>query len=98
MPGNSCLICALSLAGPLAPLVIEGAVNGELFEWYAQNQLCPTLSPGQVVMDNLSSHHWASIRTFIEAQKCTLLYLSPYSPEFNPIERLFSRLKALLRG
>ncbi len=49
-------------------------------------------------MDNLSSHHWASIRTFIEAPKYTLLYLSPYSPEFNPIERLFSRLEALLRG
>ena len=96
---NHTLICAQSLAGPLAPLVIEGAVNGGLFEWYVQNQLCPTLSPGQVVvMDNLSSHHWASIRTLIKAQKCTLLYLSPYSPEFNPIERLFSRLKALLRG
>lgn len=49
-------------------------------------------------MDNLSSHHRASVRTFIEAQECILLYLSPYSPEFNPIERLFSRLKALLRG
>ena len=74
---NHTLICAQSLAGPLAPLVIEGAVNGELFEWYAQNQLCPTLSPGQVVvMDNLFSHHRASIRTFTEAQKCTLLYLS----------------------
>ena len=73
---NHTLICALSLAGPLAPLVIEGAVNGELFEWYVQHQLCPTLSPGQVVMDNLSSHHRASIRTLIEAQKCTLLYLS----------------------
>ena len=96
---NHTLICALSLAGPLAPLVIEGEVNGDLFEWYAQNQLCPTLSPGQVVvMDNLSSHHWASVRTFIEAQECILLYLSPYSPEFNPIERLFSKLKALLRG
>ena len=96
---NHTLICAQSLAGPLAPLVIEGEVNGDLFEWYAQNQLCPTLSPGQVVvMDNLSSHHRASVRTFIEAQECILLYLSPYSPEFNPIERLFSRLKALLRG
>ena len=96
---NHTLICALSLAGPLAPLVIEGAVNGEFFEWYVRNQLCPTLSPGQVVvMDNLSSHHRASVRTLIEAQGCTLLYLSPYSPDFNPIEMLFSKLKALLRG
>jgi transposase len=96
---NHTLICALSLAGPLVPLVIEGAMNGELFEWYVQDQLCPTLSPGQVVvMDNLSSHHRASIRTLVEAQGCTLLYLSPYSPDFNPIEMLFSKLKALLRG
>ena len=96
---NHTLICALSLAGPLAPLVIEGALNGEFFEWYVQNQLCPTLSPGQVVvMDNQSSHHQASIRTLIEAQECTLLYPSPYSPDCNPVETLFSRLKALLRG
>ncbi len=96
---NHTLTCALSLAGPLAPLVIEGAVNGEFFEWYVRSQLCPTLSPGQVVvMDNLSSHHWTSVRTLIEAQGCTLLYLSPYSPDFNPIEMLFSKLKALLRG
>ena len=96
---NHTLICALSLAGPLAPLVIEGALNGEFFEWYVQNQLCSTLSPGQVVAtDNLSSHHRASIRTLIEAQECTLLYLSPYSPDFNPVKMLFSKLKALLRG
>ena len=96
---NHTLICALSLAGPLAPLIIEGAVNGEFFEWYVREQLCPSLSPGQVVvMDNLSSHHRASVRTLIEAQGCALLYLSPYSPDFNPIEMLFSKLKALLRG
>ena len=73
---NHTLICALSLAGPVAPLIFEGAVNGELFEWYVRDQLCPSLIPGQlVVMDNLSSHHRASIRTLIEAQGCTLLYL-----------------------
>lgn len=96
---NHTLICALSLAGPVAPMVIEGAVNGELFEWYVRDQLCPQLCPGQVVvMDNLSSHHRASIRALIEAHGCTLLYLSPYSPDFNPIEMLFSKLKALVRG
>ena len=51
-----------------------------------------------MVTDNLSSHHWAFVRTLIEAQECTLLYPSPYSPDCNPVETLFSRLKALLRG
>ena len=65
----------------------------------ATQPLCPTLEPGEVVvMDNLSSHHRASIRTLIEARECTLLYLSPYSPDFNPIEMMFSKLKALIRG
>ena len=96
---NHTLICGLSLAGPLAPLVIPGAVNGDIFEWYVHDHLCPALAPGQVViMDNLSSHHRASIRTLIEARGCTLLYLSPYRPDFNPIEMMFSKLKALVRG
>lgn len=96
---NYTLICAVSLAGPLAPLVIDGPLNGEVFEWYVRNILCPTLRPGQVVvLDNLSSHHRASIRTLITARGCSVLYLSPYSPDFNPIEMLFSKLKALVRG
>ena len=96
---NQSLICALSLAGPLAPLVIDGSLNGEVFEWSVREELCPVLVAGQVViLDNLSSHHLASIRTLIEARGCTLLYLSPYSPDFNPIELLFSKLKALVRG
>ena len=61
--------------------------------------LCPTLSSGQgVILDNLSSHHRASVRTLIEARGCTLLYLSPYSPDFNPIEMMFSKIKAWVRG
>jgi len=93
------LICGLRLAGLVVPLVIPGAVNGDTFEWYVREQLCPVLEPGQVVvMDNLSSHHGASIRTLIEVRGCTLLYLSPYSPDFNPIEMMFSKLKALVRG
>ena len=96
---NYTLICAVSLAGPLAPLVIDGAMNGVTFEWYVREFLCPVLVPGQVVvMDNLSSHHRASVRTLVEAHGCTLLYLSPYSPDFNPIEMMFSKLKALVRG
>jgi DDE superfamily endonuclease len=79
--------------------VIEGAVNGEVFEGYVRQVLCPALQPGQlVVLDNLSSHHRASIRTLIEAAGCPLLFLSPYSPDFNPIEMLFSKIKAFVRG
>jgi len=83
----------------VAPLVIDGPLNGEVFEWYVREELAPALTAGQVVvLDNLSSHHRASIRTLIEARGCTLLYLSPYSPDFNPIEMLFSKLKAMVRG
>lgn len=96
---NYTLICALSLAGPMAPLVLDGSLTGVSFEYYVASELCPLLSPGQViVMDNLSSHHRASVRTLIESRGCKLLFLSPYSPDFNPIELLFSKLKALLRG
>lgn len=96
---NYTLICAVSLAGPSAPLVIDGALNGDVFEWYVRNILCPTLKLGQVVvLDNLSSHHRASLRTLIEASGCTLLYLSPYSPDLNPIELMFSKIKAWMRG
>ncbi|PTA66308.1 IS630 family transposase [Deinococcus arcticus] len=95
---NHTLICTLTLAGPQAPLVLDGAVNGLNFEWYVREMLCPILRPGQViVLDNLSSHHRASIRTLIEACGCTLLYLPPYSPDFNPIEQMFSKVKALVR-
>lgn len=95
---NYALICALGLAGPLAPLLIDGAVTGESFEYYVRYELGPQLQPGQVViMDNLSAHHRPVIQTLIEACGCTLLYLPPYSPDFNPIEWLFSRLKARVR-
>ncbi|MFC6659305.1 IS630 family transposase [Deinococcus multiflagellatus] len=95
---NHTLICTLTLAGPVAPLVMDGAVNGVNFEWYVREMLCPTLRSEQVVvMDNLSSHHRASIRTLIEGCGCTLVYLPPYSPDFNPIEQLFSKVKASVR-
>lgn len=96
---NLTLLCALSVSGPQAALVIEGSVNATTFEGYVAQVVCPTLRPGQVVLlDNLASHKRASIRTLIEAMGCTLLYLPPYSPDFNPIEHLFSKVKALLRG
>lgn len=96
---NHTLICTLTLAGPQAALVMNGAVNGVNFEWYVREILCPTLTPGQVVvLDNLSSHHRASVRTLIEACGCTVLYLSSYSPDFNPIEMMFSKIKAFVRS
>jgi len=89
---------ALRATGLTAPLVIDGAMNGELFLAYVQQQLIPTLSPGDiVVLDNLSSHHRSGVREAIEAAGCTLAHLPPYSPDLNPIEQLFSKLKSLLR-
>lgn len=96
---NQTLICTLQRTGPVAPLVLTGALNGVAFEWYVRELLCPVLQPGQVViMDNLSSHHRASIRALIEAQGCHLLFLSPYSPDLNPIEMMFSKVKARVRA
>ena len=96
---NQTLICALQCSGPLAPLVVEGAVNGDAFEWYIREELCPALTPGQViVLDNLSAHHRDEVRTLIEERGCTLLFLPPYSPDFNPIEMMFSKLKAWIRA
>ncbi len=91
-------IAALRLDGLTAPLVIDGAVNGELFEAYARQVLAPSLRPGDiVVMDNLSSHKRAGVRQAIEAAGGSVLFLPPYSPDFNPIEPGFAKLKALLR-
>jgi transposase len=91
-------VAALRVDGLSCPLVIDGAVNGDLFVAYVEQQLVPTLRPGDVVvMDNLSSHKRARVREAIEGAGCTLLYLPPYSPDLNPIERAFSKLKALLR-
>ena len=96
---NYTLICGLQLSGPVGELVIDGSVNGMVFEHYIRDILCPELTEGQtVVMDNLSSHHRDSIRSLIEAKGCKLLYLPSYSPDFNPIEMMFSKVKALVRG
>jgi transposase len=81
-----------------APMVLDGPVNGQWFQTYVDQVLVPTLSPGDIViMDNLGSHKGAGVRKAIEATGATLLYLPPYSPDFNPIEKAFSKLKALLR-
>lgn len=81
-----------------APLVIDGAMNGETFRAYIEQFLAPTLAHGDIViMDNLASHKVAGVREAIEARGATLIYLPPYSPDLNPIEQAFAKLKALLR-
>ena len=92
-------IGALRCDGLTAPLVIDGAVNGELFLAYVEQVLVPTLKPGDVVvMDNLRVHKMAGVREAIEAAGAKLLFIPPYSPDLNPIELAFSKLKALLRA
>ena len=90
---------ALRLNGMTAPMVLDGAMNGDAFRAYVEQVLAPTLSPGDVViMDNLPAHKAAGVREAIEAAGATLRYLPPYSPDFSPIENAFSKLKALLRA
>lgn len=89
---------ALRLSGMTAPMVLDGAMNGAAFLAYVEQVLVPTLQPGEVVvMDNLPAHKPAAVRAAIEQAGATLLYLPPYSPDFNPIENAFAKLKALLR-
>jgi transposase len=89
---------ALTLRGFIAPFVLDGPINRDAFETYVEKVLRPELRPGDVViMDNLSSHKGPAVREMIEAAGARLLYLPPYSPDFNPIEKAFSKLKALLR-
>ena len=90
---------ALRCNGLTAPMVIDGAINGDLFLAYVDQVLAPTLKPGDVViMDNLRVHKMAGVRDAIAAAGATLLFIPPYSPDFTPIELAFSKLKALLRA
>lgn len=87
-----------SFEGLIAPFVFDGPINAATFEAYVEQFLAPELKPGDlVVMDNLSSHKGSKVAALIEAAGARLLYLPPYSPDFNSIEKLFSKLKALLR-
>jgi transposase len=82
----------------VAPLVLDGAMNGEVFRAYIEQSLAPTLNRGDIViMDNLSTHKVCGVREAIEAAGATLRYLPQYSPDLNPIEMSFSKLKARLR-
>lgn len=89
---------ALTLNGFIAPWVLNGPINADAFETYVEKVLVPELRKGDiVVMDNLSSHKGPKVRLLIEAPGAQLRYLPPYSPDLNPIENAFSKLKALLR-
>ena len=96
---TSTLISGMRLNGPCAPWLFEGPMNGEMFlAWVAQG-LAPTLQKGDVViMDNLATHKIRGIVDAIEAAGARLLYLPPYSPDFNPIENMWSKIKQILRS
>ena len=91
-------ICGLRCDGLVAPWVLDGPMNGDAFRVYVEKVLAPTLSPGDmVVMDNLPSHKVQGVQQAIEAKNATLVYLPPYSPDLNPIELVFAKLKGALR-
>lgn len=92
------MLASISTKGMGPCLAVEGSTTREVFEIYLECVLVPSLEPGQiVVMDNLSSHKGKRVRELIEGSGCGLLYLPPYSPDLNPIEEAFAKLKALLR-
>lgn len=93
------VIAGLRTSGPSAVALLDGPVTGERFRAYMSETLVPTLRPGDtLILDNLGAHKLAGVREAIEAAGARLLCLPPYSPEFNPIEPAFAKLKALLRS
>ena len=95
---NVTLVAALTPNGLQAAMTVSGAVNGDVFAAYLQQVLGPTLVPGDVVvLDNLPAHKVAGLAELVEVRGARLLYLPPYSPDFNPIELAFSKLKTWLR-
>jgi len=95
---NTTLLASMSVQGMGSSLAVEGATTAAVFETYVERVLAPTLRKGQVVvMDNLSAHKGEKVRELIEGRGCELLYLPPYSPELNPIEEAFSKIKGLMR-
>lgn len=96
---TSTLIAALGLEGVRCSTVVDGAVNADIFEAFVEQVLVPELRPGDVVvMDNLSSHKRQRTRELIEVAGAELVFLPPYSPDLNPIEMIFSKVKNLLRS
>jgi transposase len=95
---NTTLLASMGAEGMGPCLAVTGAVNATVFEAYLEQALLPHLRPGRiVVMDNLSAHKSERVRELIEAAGCEVLYLPPYSPDLNPIEEAFSKVKGLLR-
>ena len=93
------ILGAISTRGMIAAMTIEEPTDGDIFLAYLDHVLCPRLRPGEVVvMDNLSAHKSDGVRARIEAAGAELLYLPPYSPDLNPIEKAWSKLKTLLRS
>jgi len=93
------LIAALGLEGIRCSTVVDGAVNGDVFESFVEHVLVPELRPGDVViMDNLGSHKGRPVRQAIQSAGAKLFFLPKYSPDLNPIEQVFAKLKHLLRG
>jgi transposase len=92
------MLSSITLEGMGTSLAVEGATNREVFETYVEQILAPTLRRGQVVvMDNLTAHKGERVKELIEERGCKLIYLPPYSPDFNPIEEAFAKIKALVR-
>ena len=95
---NTTVLSSMSVKGMGPSLAVEGATDTDVFEAYVEQVLVPTLREGQVVvMDNLSAHKGERVRELIEARGCELSYLPPYSPDLNPIEEAFSKMKGFLR-
>ncbi|QLH41169.1 MAG: IS630 family transposase [Defluviicoccus sp.] len=95
---TSTFVAALRSNGITAPFVIDGAINGRVFRTYVEEVLAPCLAEGDVViMDNLGAHKVEGVRQAIEARSASVLYLPPYSPDLNPIEQVFAKLKQLLK-
>lgn len=96
---NISMLACLSLAGIEAPMTIDGSVDGSVFLVYVKEVLAPTLSEGDVVvMDNLGAHKVKGVRQAIETQGAKLIYLPPYSPDLNPIEKCWSKIKTYLKA
>jgi transposase len=95
---NVTLLASITHRGLGPCLAVEGSTTREIFETYLEHVLAPALEPGQiVVLDNLSAHKGGRVKEIVEAAGCELLYLPPYSPDLNPIEQAFSKVKGLLR-
>jgi transposase len=95
---NTTLLSSMTMEGMGPSLTVEGATTAAVFETYVERVLAPGLRPGQVVvMDNLTAHKGERVKELLEERGCELIYLPPYSPDFNPIEEAFAKIKGTLR-